>query len=239
MRQSLAVAGLLGLAACAGIGHPSSPVAVTSTGQELSLSPRDVTCRIEFHTTQRPDRSYDEIAVLHATGTAEASQEKMRRKACDLGADAVIVTADFVSMTHERRITATAVSYPELRERHRAAHRRRVEEWRKVIEGTRRPAGLPSTYVLARTLREVIVTRTTREVLASGQYTKISVPAGQLIWASEHASRGHRLIVTDDAGEGSAAEEALELAPAEALKPAADEPAPEAPRRAAPPRTEI
>lgn len=71
-------------------------------------------CRLDFYRT-KVDRPYDEIAALHASGGdtfkngPEAFQHAVRAKACELGADAVIVTQDFSG--YGGMMNATAIKY--------------------------------------------------------------------------------------------------------------------------------
>ena len=62
--------------------------------------------------------SDDEIAGLHAAGSyssAAGLQEEMRAKACEVGADAVVITRDFIPGTQASPavMTGTAVKYRE------------------------------------------------------------------------------------------------------------------------------
>jgi hypothetical protein len=91
--------------------------AVTVTpGNVGPLAARPATCSIEFLRTKVPDRPYDEVASLHWEGTmkgAAGAQEELRVRACALGADAVIVTRDYVPYTQNSSgfMTVTAVRY--------------------------------------------------------------------------------------------------------------------------------
>lgn len=95
---------------------------VTPSGTGLAAAPRPADCQIEFLRSKRPDRAYDEIAALHASGTSSFTspgrlQEAVRSKACSVGADAVIVTQDFVPPPDPGRgapyMTGTAIKYRE------------------------------------------------------------------------------------------------------------------------------
>jgi hypothetical protein len=72
-------------------------VEVTPSGS-ASAPPREAGCQIEFFRSKAPDRPYVELAGLHAEGGMSAGdvQERMRAKACEVGADAVIVTRDYI-----------------------------------------------------------------------------------------------------------------------------------------------
>ncbi|WP_176065101.1 hypothetical protein [Anaeromyxobacter diazotrophicus] len=110
MRYTLspAVAGaLLALAACAG-------GVKTVRTSDAQLAPRPSDCPLEF-LQKAPERPYDELAELetHVTAApAGGTREALRPKACELGADAVIVTRDFVTNAYGHAIVAgTAIKY--------------------------------------------------------------------------------------------------------------------------------
>jgi hypothetical protein len=92
----------------------AATVTVTPAGP-LTAPPRAEGCQVEFFRSKVPDRPYDELAGLHAEGgmSAGAVQEKMRAKACEVGADAVLVTRDYVPGTKyvPALMTGTAVKY--------------------------------------------------------------------------------------------------------------------------------
>jgi len=103
------LAGVALLIACAS-------VEVTPAGRGLAAKARPADCAVEFLRTKAPDRPYDELAGLHAKGgsnlaTAAELQEEMRATACALGADAVIVTRDYIPRS--ALMTGTAVKYRE------------------------------------------------------------------------------------------------------------------------------
>jgi hypothetical protein len=224
MRHPLAAVGLLSLAACAAF-YPHK-LALTEAGSGVTAAPRPTGCRVEFHRTKAPERAYDELATMHFTATYAASaveaQEMMRAKACELGADAVIVTRDYIGGV----MTGTAVSYPELREGHRVEYAVRAAriraEFEKGVEGLGRPPNLPPGYVPARARRD-----TTLRVMAGGEPTA-GIAAGQFLWV-EPGARAFRRAVVGDGHSGYVEEEALEFAPAEpkaappAAKPATSE----------------
>jgi hypothetical protein len=106
-----AVSALLG--ACA-----TANITVTASGHALDLAPRKADCVVEFHRTRAPERPFDEIATLHLQGAnldAWEAQEEMRRRACALGADAIVVTRDYMGIGSSVVMIGTAVSYAELR----------------------------------------------------------------------------------------------------------------------------
>lgn len=90
---------------------------VTRSGNGLALAARPVGCSVEFFRTRAPEQPYDEVATFHwqSTGMAgpDKAQVEMRDKACELGADAVIVNRDFVPGTQHTTaiMTGTAVKY--------------------------------------------------------------------------------------------------------------------------------
>jgi hypothetical protein len=86
---------------------------VTPSGRSLALEARKVDCVIEFFRTRPPDRPFDEVATLHLSGNVDAwdAQERIRRSACEIGADAIVVTRDYAWGS----MTGTAVSYPDVR----------------------------------------------------------------------------------------------------------------------------
>ncbi|OGP66491.1 MAG: hypothetical protein A2W27_04550 [Deltaproteobacteria bacterium RBG_16_44_11] len=73
-------------------------VSVMPSGSPVKATPRPNDCPIEFFRIAKPDRPFFEIATISAEGPRStppaAEQEKIRRKACELGADAVIVTRE-------------------------------------------------------------------------------------------------------------------------------------------------
>ena len=73
-------------------------------------------CNVEFFRTQRPAEAYDEIGAIHLAGavmhSAEDAQEALRAKACELGADAVVITDEVYQVPNVGlRVTGTAVAY--------------------------------------------------------------------------------------------------------------------------------
>jgi hypothetical protein len=100
-------------------------VKVTPSGSDLRLEPRPKDCGIEF-LEKAPERAYQEIADLQAHVTsppAGGADEVLREKACELGADAVVVTRKFVTNAYGHVLVAgTAIKYVE------AARPAQVEE---------------------------------------------------------------------------------------------------------------
>jgi hypothetical protein len=225
MRRTVSAASLLALAACA----TPYRVAVTDAGVALVLAPRPADCRVEFYRTKPPERPYDEVSTLHFSGSADAAvaQEALRAKACELGADAVIVTRDFVVISgalnptaftpNQAAMTGTAVSYPELRDGHRVQQALRQAkaraEFEKGKEALKRPPNLPPEYVAARAKRDI--------VLMEGGVGKHDIAAGQFFWVEPVAGRFYRRGIASDGTAGFVDEDSLELAPAEPKAPPA------------------
>ncbi len=100
MRAPLAVAGLATfLAGCSAI----PVVTVVPSGTGLSAPAKDAGCSLPVLRAPPTDRPFDELASLHYTttglytsGDPAAAQDAIRAKACALGADAVVVTREFV-----------------------------------------------------------------------------------------------------------------------------------------------
>ncbi len=94
----------------------ATSVSTTPAGK-LSAPPRAAGCQVEFFRSKVPDRPYDELAGLHAEGGRSATQvqEAMRARACEVGADAVIITRDYVPAAPNipAIMTGTAVKYRE------------------------------------------------------------------------------------------------------------------------------
>ncbi len=115
--KAAALAALVALAGCGG-------VKVTPTGAAAERKPPD--CSIDF-LAKAPDREYDEIAELeaHVTSVSPGGPESeatpvgprgplevLRKKACELGADALIVTRNFVTNAIGHVLVAgTAIKY--------------------------------------------------------------------------------------------------------------------------------
>ena len=80
-------------------------VSVSPSGNNVQTTSKATECSIEFFRTTKPDRPYVEIATLsYPDGPGDLpafkEQEKIREKACELGADAVIVTREAARPTH-------------------------------------------------------------------------------------------------------------------------------------------
>jgi hypothetical protein len=100
----------LGSAAC-------GAVKVTPAGSGLKLPPRPRDCDIAFLSSAPPGH-YDAIADLEAHVTSPprgGALEVLRGKACEMGADAVIVTRNFVTNALGHVLVAgTAIKLGEL-----------------------------------------------------------------------------------------------------------------------------
>ncbi len=99
----------LGVAGC-------GSVKVTPSGSALRLEPKPKGCSIEF-LGKAPDRAYEEVASLQAHVTSPpqgGADEVLHEKACELGADAVVVTRKFVTNAYGHMLVAgTAIKYVE------------------------------------------------------------------------------------------------------------------------------
>jgi len=77
-------------------------VKVTDAGTGLRAAPKPKGCAVPIFRTKAPERPYDEVATLHYTnamngaGDPVSAEGAIREKACELGADALIVTREFV-----------------------------------------------------------------------------------------------------------------------------------------------
>jgi hypothetical protein len=241
------------LAGCAGL---ASRIAVTPAESGVVLAPRPADCKVEFYRTKSPERAYDEVATLHFTGTAVASaagaQEMMRTRACELGADAVIVTRDFIPGTQytQSGMTGTAVSYRDLRQQHRLDAALRREAERAAAEQAAKdaaaqasaasapaakapaaaagtaPAGPPAGFVPAR-LKEAISAR----ALPDRQSNPLAdLGAGAKVWVAAKPSSGWRRIWVPGERIAWVEDDALDV---RAPTPAARAPAPAPPEPAA------
>ena len=110
LRPALAAAAaVVAVAAC------SSGIKVVRTSDE-QLSPKPADCALEF-LQKAPDRPYDEVAELESHVTSpptggRGALEVLRPKACQLGADAVIVTRNFITNEFGHVLVAgTAIKY--------------------------------------------------------------------------------------------------------------------------------
>lgn len=239
---------------CARGGRPRarrSPVTVTESGLALALAPRPADCVIEFYRTTLPERPYDEVATLHLRATVfatpQGAQEKMREQACALGADAVLITREFVPGTQytPSLMTGAAVSYRDARERHRidAALRKaeadrvaRIEEERKAAAARAEEAaveavttagakGPPAGFVRGR-LKESVLLRATADRRG---IEKGDLPGGAEVWMAPQPSSGWRRVWAD--GATGWVEDSSVVPPerVEAPRPDASRPADDAP----------
>jgi len=112
LAAALAAAGL-GCAVPAGYAL-GGRLDVTDSGARVDAHPRPEGCEVAFLRMRTPDRAYDELATFHAFAakTAAAAQASMRDRACAIGADAVVVTRDFMGGA----MTGTAIRYRDRRE---------------------------------------------------------------------------------------------------------------------------
>ena len=120
------------LAGCAG-GH----VTVLPTGTSPVLYPsRGPDCRVEFYRVKPPDRPCDEIAALNLQGplqqTVVQAQEAMRKEACGIGADVVVITRDFAVLSNGVTMIGSALRYRDLTSTQRTAADRPITVLDKV-----------------------------------------------------------------------------------------------------------
>jgi hypothetical protein len=97
-------------AAC---GSGSASVKPSPSGAKAEPRPPD--CAVEF-LRNPPSRTYDELGEIYGYYSKDVEpQDVLREKACSLGADAVIVTKDFVissvSGPDRKSIAGTAIKY--------------------------------------------------------------------------------------------------------------------------------
>jgi hypothetical protein len=93
----------------------SGSAAVKPSPSGAKAEPRPPDCTVEF-LNNAPERKYDELGELYGYYSREVEpQDVLREKACALGADAVIVTKDFVISTESgpdrKSIAGTAIKY--------------------------------------------------------------------------------------------------------------------------------
>ena len=107
------------LVAAGSSGCVPPQVVVIPSGPGVVAEPKPSDCRVEFFRT-KVDRPYDEIAALYASGGGSSGpddfQDALRAKACELGADALIVTQDYSlgysgSGTYRGQMHAAAIKY--------------------------------------------------------------------------------------------------------------------------------
>jgi hypothetical protein len=242
MRRLLLALSALFFAACM-----PPRVTVTPAGSGLELPPREADCQVEFFRTKPPDRPYDEIGALHVRAyqdDAGAAQEAMREQACALGADAVVVTRDYALGL----MTATAVSYRDLRQQRRidAALKRAEAERAAAAQAAAREAeakaraakagaakasaakasaaseavraAAPAGFVQARVKRLA----TTHELADRRGKEVADLSAGTPVWVAPKASSGWRRIWTPGGQAAWIEDDALEVraAPPPAPQPA-------------------
>jgi hypothetical protein len=125
---------------------------VVPTGSAQSYPSRGPDCRVEFYRVKAPDRPYDEVAALNLQGSGLQSitdaQELMRKEACGVGADAVVITRDFAVLPGGTSMIGSAVRYRDLTPMQRAARDRPLT----LLE---RPA--PEGYCVASVMGAVAV----------------------------------------------------------------------------------
>lgn len=95
------------LAGCGSVSVRPSPSGFTAP-------PRPADCRIEF-LRRAPERSFDELAEVYSYYSyVVAPEDVLREEACRLGADAVIVTLDFLVATvrsEHKVVSGLAIKY--------------------------------------------------------------------------------------------------------------------------------
>ncbi len=96
-RLLVAVLAITGVA----LGCEQVRYSVIPSGTVASAPPKPTDCHMAFFRT-KPDRPYEEMPVIQVTVGGRLSipspirvQELLAAKACELGADAVLVTGDF------------------------------------------------------------------------------------------------------------------------------------------------
>jgi hypothetical protein len=113
-------------------------VSVKPSPSGVSAPPRPADCHVEF-LRREPARSFDELAELYGYYSTVVEPERvLRQKACELGADAVIVTLDFLKATdraEHKIVSGIAIKYrdgPERADRRGGAapdQRKRPPPW--------------------------------------------------------------------------------------------------------------
>lgn len=224
MRSPLLLAAAASLAACA------SRTTVVPSGSGLSLAPRPAGCGIEFYRAKPPDRPFDEIATLLFESrdqivTLKDAQEAMRAQACAAGADAIVVTRDFLLGS----MIGVAVGYRDTREQHRAdAALRQIARtaWEGELAEARRRVGAPAGYLPAKVVAAALLRSSPRRQAPVAD----DVAAGLDVWSEAAASGGWRRIWISRDRSGFVEADAVRLV---------DPPAPAAPaaREGAPART--
>jgi hypothetical protein len=110
-----AFAGSAATVACSAASPSSSSVWVNPSEIKAAARPRD--CQVEF-LKKPPARAYDALGELNANWpTVVKPSDVLREKACEMGADAVIVTRDYPIPTGagpaRMEIAGTAIKYRE------------------------------------------------------------------------------------------------------------------------------
>ena len=108
-----AFVGSVTIAACSSAGSSKSPVSVKPSEFKAAARPPD--CQVEF-LQGPPAKAYDTLGELYGYWPAEVKPaDVLREKACEMGADAVIVTRDFLVSTvngpDRKQIVGTAIKY--------------------------------------------------------------------------------------------------------------------------------
>lgn len=95
-----ALASMLFAAAALPACLPARVIVLPSGTGTSAVAPKAPDCRIDFSRTDVA-RPHEEIAALHVEGSSWAGpedlQEAMRARACELGADAVLVTREYLA----------------------------------------------------------------------------------------------------------------------------------------------
>jgi hypothetical protein len=108
-----ALAGSVTIAGCSSASSSKSPVSVKPSEFKAAARPND--CQVEF-LQKPPAKAYDALGELYGYWPTEAKPaDVLREKACEMGADAVIVTRDFlisnVTGPYRKQIAGTAIKY--------------------------------------------------------------------------------------------------------------------------------
>ena len=114
--RAAAVAAFVGsaaVAACTAASPSSSSVSVKPSELKAAARPRD--CQVEF-LKKPPARAYDALGELYGNWPTEVKPaDVLREKACEMGADAVIVTRDVLIPTGagpaRMELAGTAIKY--------------------------------------------------------------------------------------------------------------------------------
>lgn len=100
MRTRIAITALMVLAGCASFTAPR--VTVVPSGSGVSAPAKAADCSLTVLRAPPREQPYDELASLHYTtnlfwsGDPATAQSAIREQACALGADAVLVTQEFM-----------------------------------------------------------------------------------------------------------------------------------------------